>query len=87
VFNHVVEPNSYLNSPPPRKNQTHGFKYTIMSSESRFQISVPDDAIALLRRKLADAHFPDEVSDAGWDSGPPLSDMKRLVDRWKNDCD
>ncbi len=58
-----------------------------MSSESHFQISVPDDAIALLRRKLADAHFPDEVSDAGWDSGAPLSDMKRLVDKWRNDYD
>jgi hypothetical protein len=58
-----------------------------MSSETCFQISVPDDALALLRRKLGDAHFPDELSDAGWDYGSPLSDVKRLVDKWKDNYD
>jgi len=58
-----------------------------MSSETRFQISVPDDALALLRRKLGDAHFPDELSDASWDYGSPLSDVKRLVDEWKHNYD
>ena len=43
-----------------------------MTSESPFQISVPDDALALLRRKLADARFPDELTDAGRDYGSPL---------------
>ena len=56
-------------------------------SETRFQISVPDDALALLRRKLADARFPDELSDARWDYGVPLSDMKRLVNKWKDSYD
>jgi hypothetical protein len=54
-----------------------------MSSESRFQISVPDDALALLQRKLADVRFPDELSDVGWDYGAPLSDVKRLVTNGK----
>jgi hypothetical protein len=58
-----------------------------MSPESRFQISVPEDALALLHRKLADANFPDEVSDAGWDYGVPLSDVKRLVNKWKGGYD
>ena len=62
-----------------------------MSSESRFQISVPDDALALLRRKLTDARFPDELSDVGWESawdyGSLLSDVKRLVDKWKGNYD
>ncbi len=58
-----------------------------MSPESQFQISVPDDAIALLQRKLADVRFPDELSDAGWDYGAPLSDIKRLVKKWKDDYD
>jgi pimeloyl-ACP methyl ester carboxylesterase len=58
-----------------------------MSPESRFQISVPDDALALLHRKLADARFPDEISDAGWDYGVPLSDVKRLVNKWKDGYD
>lgn len=58
-----------------------------MSTESRFQISVPDSALALLRRKLADSRFPDELGDAGWDYGVPLSDVKRLVNKWKDGYD
>ena len=58
-----------------------------MSSECSFQISVPDHALALLHRKLSDAHFPDELSDAGWDYGVPLSDVKRLVNKWKEGYD
>jgi Epoxide hydrolase N terminus len=58
-----------------------------MSLESRFQISVPDDALALLQRKLADVRFPDELGDAGWDYGVPLSDVKRLVNIWKDRYD
>ena len=58
-----------------------------MPSEAPFQISVPDDALALLRRKLSDARFPDEIDGAGWDYGVPLSDLKRLVDKWKDTYD
>jgi hypothetical protein len=58
-----------------------------MSSESPFQISVSDDALALLRRKLSEARFPDEIDDAGWDYGVPLSDLKRLVNKWKDSYD
>ncbi|KAN0114034.1 Alpha/Beta hydrolase fold [Russula decolorans] len=58
-----------------------------MSLESRFQISVPDDALALLQRKLADVRFPDELRDVGWDYGAPLSDVKRLVNKWKDGYD
>jgi Epoxide hydrolase N terminus len=58
-----------------------------MASESRFQISVPDEALGLLHRKLADARFPDELSDVAWDYGVPLSDVKRLVNKWKDGYD
>jgi len=58
-----------------------------MSPESSFQISVPDDDLALLQRKLADVRFPDELSDAGWDYGAPLPDVKRLVNKWKDGYD
>ncbi len=51
-----------------------------MSSECPFQISVPDHA-------LSDPRFPDEVDDAGWDYGVPLSDVKRLVNKWKEGYD
>ena len=46
-----------------------------MPSENCFQISVTDDALALLHRKLANSRFPDDLSDAGWDYGVPLSDV------------
>jgi epoxide hydrolase-like protein len=58
-----------------------------MSLEARFQISVPDDALALLQRKLVDTRFPDELTDAGWDYGAPVSDLKRLVNKWKDGYD
>ncbi|KAI0259496.1 alpha/beta-hydrolase [Gloeopeniophorella convolvens] len=58
-----------------------------MSSEQSFQIAVPDDALELLKRKLTDARFPDEVDEADWDFGAPLADIKRLINRWKDGYD
>ncbi|KAF8900220.1 alpha/beta-hydrolase [Mucidula mucida] len=58
-----------------------------MSSEKVFQISVPDDKIDLLRRKLELCVFPDELEDAGSDYGAPLADIRRLVDYWKTGFD
>jgi len=58
-----------------------------MSSECPFQISVPEDDLTLLHRKLVDARFPDELADAGWDYGVPLLDVKRLVSKWKDSYD
>ena len=55
--------------------------------ESPFRISVPDSQISLLKQKLALATFPDELDDAGWSYGAPLSDLKRLVNRWKDGYD
>ena len=58
-----------------------------MSSASSFKVAVPDETLTLLGRKLADARFPDELNDAGWDHGVPLSDMRRLANKWKDDYD
>ena len=55
-----------------------------MTSEQPFQIAVSDDALALLKRKLDDTRFPDEVNDAEWAYGAPLADIKRLAGRWKD---
>ncbi|KAI0048900.1 alpha/beta-hydrolase [Auriscalpium vulgare] len=52
--------------------------------EQPFKVSVSDDAIALLRRKLSDARFPDELDEAGWAYGAPLADVKRLAARWQD---
>ncbi|KZT19988.1 alpha/beta-hydrolase [Neolentinus lepideus HHB14362 ss-1] len=55
-----------------------------MSTEQPFKISVPDEDLDLLRKKLDLVRLPDEVEDAGWDYGVPLADVKRLVTRWKD---
>ncbi|KAI9435116.1 alpha/beta-hydrolase [Lactarius indigo] len=58
-----------------------------MTSEQPFKIAVPDDALALLKRKLDDARFPDEINAAEWAYGAPLAEIKRLVSRWKDGYD
>lgn len=52
-----------------------------------YKIFVPDAATAALKDKLTLATLPDELQDAGWDMGTPLSEMRRLVDYWKNEFD
>ncbi|KAH9056307.1 Alpha/Beta hydrolase protein [Lactarius vividus] len=58
-----------------------------MSVEQSFKISVPDDALALLSRKLEDTRLPDEVNAAEWAYGAPLADIRRLVSRWEDGYD
>lgn len=49
-----------------------------------YTISVPDSAIEKLKRKLADADYPDELDTAEqWPYGSPLSDVKRLASHWE----
>ncbi|KAG0694535.1 Alpha/Beta hydrolase protein [Suillus ampliporus] len=55
------------------------------SSESPFQINVPEDKLTTLHAKLKLATFPDELDDAGWKYGAPLADIKRLTERWRNE--
>ena len=55
-----------------------------MTSEQSFKITIPDDALALLKRKLDDTCLPDEVKAAEWAYGVPLADIKRLLSRWKD---
>ena len=54
-----------------------------MSVEQPFKLSVTDDALTLLKRKLDETRLPDEVNGAKWDYGVPLADIKRLASRWK----
>jgi hypothetical protein len=58
-----------------------------MTQEQPFKITVPDDELALLNRKLQDTRLPDEVNGAKWDYGVPLADIKRLASRWKDGYD
>ncbi|KAI9797676.1 MAG: hypothetical protein M1833_005337 [Piccolia ochrophora] len=58
-----------------------------MSSTRSYKIDVPEKQLDLLKRKLELASFPDEIDDAGWTYGSPLSDVKRLTEYWKNEFD
>lgn len=57
------------------------------TEESAFKISIPDESLALLRKKLALTSFPDELEDSGRKYGPPLADIERLVSRWMHRFD
>ena len=54
------------------------------NAEKSFTIDVPEEALELLHKKLTLARLPDELDDAGWDYGVPLSHVKRLLEYWKN---
>ncbi|KAH7114242.1 Alpha/Beta hydrolase protein [Dendryphion nanum] len=59
-----------------------------MSSPSEYTISVPDPALDKLKRKLADADFPDELDTKyQWTYGAPLADVKRLAKYWQDGFD
>ena len=54
-----------------------------MAQEIPFAIDVPDTKLDLLRRKLELTALPDELEDSDRDYGAPLSDIARLLARWK----
>ncbi|KAJ7243787.1 Alpha/Beta hydrolase protein [Mycena rebaudengoi] len=56
-------------------------------SEISFTISIPEQKLSLLRRKLELTNFPDELEHSGWEYGVPLKDLRRLVERWSNGYD
>ncbi|KAK0209491.1 Alpha/Beta hydrolase protein [Armillaria fumosa] len=56
-------------------------------SETPFKISIPDEKLELLQRKLALVTFPDELEGSGTKYGAPLKDIQRLVARWKDGFD
>lgn len=58
------------------------------SQPSPYTISVDESAIAKLKRKLADADYPDELETQDqWPYGAPLSDVKRLAKYWETGFD
>lgn len=53
-----------------------------------FRIAIPGDKLALLKEKLSLATFSNELPMFdNWDYGVPVSDLKRLVARWKDGFD
>ena len=56
-------------------------------AEQRFTISVSDEAIDDLRRRLRQTRWPDTVTDSGWTYGLDLDWMKSIADYWVNQFD
>jgi pimeloyl-ACP methyl ester carboxylesterase len=52
-----------------------------------FRIAIPDEAISDLKERLARARWPDQLEDAGWDSGVDLGYLRALVAYWQNTFD
>lgn len=52
-----------------------------------FKIDVPEAVLADLKRRLAQARFPDEIEGAGWDQGTNLAYLKELVAYWRDRFD
>lgn len=48
-----------------------------------FEISIPDDALADLKRRLATTRFPHVPQDDGWEAGTPVAYLRDMVERWQ----
>ena len=58
-----------------------------MAGIESFQISISEDELLSLKRRLELTRFPDELDQAAWDLGSPLADIKRLAIRWRDGFD
>ncbi len=52
-----------------------------------FTIEVPEAVLADLRARLEATRFPDEIEDADWDYGTPLTYLRELVEYWRDEFD
>ncbi|KAL8747134.1 MAG: hypothetical protein Q9190_000957 [Brigantiaea leucoxantha] len=52
-------------------------------SPQPFSINVPQPKIDLLKQKLSLAKYPDEIEGSDWHLGPPVSEVKRLAQKWQ----
>jgi hypothetical protein len=57
------------------------------ASQQPFKIDVPDEDLQLLKQKLELASYPDELENADWQLGTPLSEIRRLTENWKSKFD
>lgn len=52
-----------------------------------FEVSFPAAGLDYLRRRLQQAIYPEELDNAGWDLGSPLTDVQRLAKHWATSFD
>lgn len=57
------------------------------ASGEAFQINVSDELLSATRAKLANARFPDELEDNGWEDGTPTAEIRKLRDFWLQSYD
>jgi hypothetical protein len=56
-------------------------------TEQRFTISVPDEALEDLHRRLRQTRWPDTVSNSGWTYGLDVEWMQSIAGYWLNQYD
>jgi pimeloyl-ACP methyl ester carboxylesterase len=66
---------------------TRDAPYDGAMTEQRFTISVPDEAIEDLHRRLRQTRWPDTVTGSGWTYGLDVDWMKSIADCWLNHYD
>ncbi|KAH8586608.1 microsomal epoxide hydrolase [Bisporella sp. PMI_857] len=54
-----------------------------MADIKPFTISIDAERLEDLKLRLSLARFPDELEEAGWDLGAPLSDVRRITEYWR----
>lgn len=52
-----------------------------------FRISVPDDVLDDMRRRIANTRWPDEIPNSDWDYGSNMAYVRQLADYWANEFD
>lgn len=58
-----------------------------MAEPRPFIPTVDQDQIADLRTRLELTRWPEAATEPGWSQGPPLDEMKRLVEHWRDGYD
>ena len=58
-----------------------------MNSIKPFDLSVPDETIENIRKRVAGYHWHEMPDDGGWDYGVNIEYMKEFCDYWVNDFD
>lgn len=86
-----------LNSPAPVNLSTTAAETTIKKNDmtqfadnsaiTAFEISVSDEDIADLKRRLANSRLPDQIANTSWEYGTDIRYLRELLDYWENDFD
>ncbi|KIW17951.1 hypothetical protein PV08_05146 [Exophiala spinifera] len=61
-----------------------GSSNTSSNRPERYRVAIPEDQLNDLKSRLARTKLPDELEGSGWNYGVPLSDIRRLIEYWKN---